>query len=237
MRALTLISAVGLVLGAVMFGGAQTSEAASLTFTIDGTVTSASGAFSALGIAFPGDHISGSFTIASFNDSVWFGGADPSGAIENVFGQKGMSWSLHVGHPGISDLTLAGSTNAFFNIESIYLPPPHYDFSTIRMAQWEADFSGFVFTDLAVPGQHVLTSLVGFPTSAGGVIALLGGAAPVATGRFIAPNQAGSIEFAFTLAAVTPIPATLPLFASAIGGLGLIGWRRRRDREGNNLLR
>jgi len=26
----------------------------------------------------------------------------------------------------------------------------------------------------------------------------------------------------------TPIPATLPLFASALGGIGLIGWRRRR---------
>jgi len=27
--------------------------------------------------------------------------------------------------------------------------------------------------------------------------------------------------------ATTPIPASLPLFMSAIGGLGLIGWRRR----------
>jgi hypothetical protein len=26
----------------------------------------------------------------------------------------------------------------------------------------------------------------------------------------------------------TPIPAALPLFASALGGLGFIGWRRRR---------
>jgi hypothetical protein len=26
----------------------------------------------------------------------------------------------------------------------------------------------------------------------------------------------------------TPIPATLPLFATGIGGLGLLGWRRRR---------
>jgi hypothetical protein len=29
-------------------------------------------------------------------------------------------------------------------------------------------------------------------------------------------------------AAVTPIPAALPLFASALGGLGWIGWRRRK---------
>jgi hypothetical protein len=26
----------------------------------------------------------------------------------------------------------------------------------------------------------------------------------------------------------TPLPATLPLFATGIGGLGLLGWRRKR---------
>jgi hypothetical protein len=30
------------------------------------------------------------------------------------------------------------------------------------------------------------------------------------------------------LVATTPIPAALPLFASALGGLGLLGWRRKR---------
>jgi hypothetical protein len=34
-----------------------------------------------------------------------------------------------------------------------------------------------------------------------------------------------------TLAA-TPIPAALPLFASALGGLGLFGWRRKFSRGG-----
>jgi hypothetical protein len=29
--------------------------------------------------------------------------------------------------------------------------------------------------------------------------------------------------------AATPIPATLPLFASGVGGLGLLGWRRKRQ--------
>ena len=27
---------------------------------------------------------------------------------------------------------------------------------------------------------------------------------------------------------VTPLPATLPLFATGLGGLGLLGWRRKR---------
>ncbi len=33
---------------------------------------------------------------------------------------------------------------------------------------------------------------------------------------------------AFASVAPTPIPATLPLFVSALGGIGLLGWRRRR---------
>jgi len=28
--------------------------------------------------------------------------------------------------------------------------------------------------------------------------------------------------------AATPLPATLPLFASGLGALGLLGWRRKR---------
>jgi len=31
-----------------------------------------------------------------------------------------------------------------------------------------------------------------------------------------------------TLTAVTPLPATLPLFATGLAGLGLLGWRRKR---------
>jgi hypothetical protein len=29
----------------------------------------------------------------------------------------------------------------------------------------------------------------------------------------------------------TPLPAALPLFATGIGGLGLLGWRRRRKAQ------
>jgi hypothetical protein len=33
---------------------------------------------------------------------------------------------------------------------------------------------------------------------------------------------------AISTTSATPIPATLPLFATALGGLGLLGWRRKR---------
>ncbi len=34
--------------------------------------------------------------------------------------------------------------------------------------------------------------------------------------------------FQIDVAAATPLPATLPLFASGLGGLGLLGWRRKK---------
>jgi hypothetical protein len=34
-------------------------------------------------------------------------------------------------------------------------------------------------------------------------------------------------------AAATPLPAALPLFASGLAGLGLLGWRRKREAQAN----
>ena len=38
----------------------------------------------------------------------------------------------------------------------------------------------------------------------------------------IGDNYSGSLDLA------TPLPAALPLFATGLGGLGLLGWRRKR---------
>jgi hypothetical protein len=40
-----------------------------------------------------------------------------------------------------------------------------------------------------------------------------------------APNILGPFD-AFLV--TTPLPAALPLFATGLGGLGLLGWRRKR---------
>jgi hypothetical protein len=47
------------------------------------------------------------------------------------------------------------------------------------------------------------------------------------------PNSSGSFEMLITAdvttdGSTTPLPATLPLFATGLGGLGLLGWRRKR---------
>jgi hypothetical protein len=42
------------------------------------------------------------------------------------------------------------------------------------------------------------------------------------------PAQFGSVAIDSIAATPTPLPATLPLFASGLGALGLIGWRRKK---------
>lgn len=41
-------------------------------------------------------------------------------------------------------------------------------------------------------------------------------------------NPVDEFWYGFTVGAPTPIPAALPLFASGLGGLGLLSWRRKR---------
>jgi len=44
----------------------------------------------------------------------------------------------------------------------------------------------------------------------------------------LAPNVSIGITLVRNSVEATPIPAALPLFASGLGGLGLLGWRRKR---------
>jgi hypothetical protein len=46
------------------------------------------------------------------------------------------------------------------------------------------------------------------------------------TSRGLFESSSGTVTV--TAVAATPIPAALPLFVSALGGLGLVGWRRKR---------
>ena len=41
----------------------------------------------------------------------------------------------------------------------------------------------------------------------------------------------GIDDVSFNTSTATPLPATLPLFASGLGGFGLLGWRRKRKTQ------
>ena len=45
-------------------------------------------------------------------------------------------------------------------------------------------------------------------------------------------DASGSVRSGEWTMTTTPLPAALPLFATGIGALGLLGWRRKRKAQG-----
>lgn len=94
-----------------------------------------------------------------------------------------------------------------------------------------------------------LVSQVSFTSLFGGLAASVGTVGPVGnTGHFFIDQIVGSFDLysviisgfitnqffpesattSFTVGTATPLPAALPLFASGLGALGLVGWRRKK---------
>ena len=66
-----------------------------------------------------------------------------------------------------------------------------------------------------ITGSSFIATGISFPTSAGA----------------LAFSSAGNATFTATVSAV-PLPAALPLFATGLAGLGLLGWRRKKAAAG-----
>jgi hypothetical protein len=92
---------------------------------------------------------------------------------------------------------------------------------------------GLDFLTTIPPGAgSLLTSLVGLPNTPAALFAMLGGSPSLALGTFNPNGDDGYLAFDIAFStAVTPIPASLPLFASALAGLGFVGWRRKAQRK------
>jgi len=56
----------------------------------------------------------------------------------------------------------------------------------------------------------------------------LGGQSDAGLGNHLNSVQQAPANVVFTPVAQTPLPAALPLFATGLGALGLLGWRRKR---------
>jgi hypothetical protein len=205
-----------LAFAALLFAVPTPSAASTYTLAFTGTVTSTDIAFPKLGIA-RGDSVSGTLTINPLNET-----PNSTNSIANVFNQSSIAYTLSLTH-GSLDLTLANT--AAGSIESIAFPGQD---AIIFQTYDPSSTHGLSLSYGSEGSLAPLTSLVGLPTSSSGLIAMLGGPSPSASGFYYVGNLGGSISFdiAFTTA-TTPIPAALPLFVSALGGLGFMGSRRR----------
>lgn len=96
---------------------------------------------------------------------------------------------------------------------------------------WTGAFGSFTETLTSFSVTRTGTNSITIDLS--GMLAGPGGISE-SVAAILSANQSGgpgtAIGWALTNANVspTPIPATLPLFATGLGGLGLLGWRRKR---------
>jgi hypothetical protein len=119
------------------------------------------------------------------------------------------------------------------------LENPTFDFSSNQLTitfshnanfNNDATFNGPVFTITSGDLWGSILTVSGLPaadvTAGGNTLAInwAGLTEPFPNG--------GQIVITFAPVATTPLPAALPLFATGLGGLGLLGWRRKRKAQG-----
>jgi hypothetical protein len=199
-----------LLFAAILFAAPTPSAAASYTLAFNGTVTSASAGslFATVGVV-AGDPISGTLTIDPLNES-------PTSVMPlflTEYSQASLTYNFQVSH-GATNLAFSETGNG-----TIDSSEDGIGFVNI------GGFSQLEFSVHTTATAAMLSTLAGLPNSPGALIAMLGGA-PVSASGFFDLHAFGDVEFDID-AAVAPIPATLPLFVSALGGLGFAAWRRR----------
>jgi hypothetical protein len=215
-----------LVFAALLVVAPAPSSASSYTLTFTGKVTQtgagmSGNVFDAFGVV-AGDPISGTLTIDTLSNTVTFG--KPG---KNTFDQTGTAFAFGINHSGSpgAGLTFTDSGTGLVQSEGTDT------YSLLGIVAQGTSSLGVAFVSNS-PGTPLVT-LAGLPNTPDGLIAMLGGVAPVTSGQFTL-GTFGSVIFQVDLSAtaVTPIPAALPLFASAIGGLGFLGWRRKARANG-----
>jgi hypothetical protein len=203
------------LLVAVVLGlcGAGTATAETLTINFTGTFSYYFDS-STLDFSHPllGNGVSGSIVFSDSHPS------SPDNLSENRTQFDKTVWSASIaGMPGLN----FGDTETYGVVD------------IINLGNWvnAALFNNEINLNLAWnPTTQPIFTLASFPTSATAADAYYS----------IAMNSSGDISqgtktYGFSITdftasvSTTPIPATLPLFASALAGIGFLGWKRRRS--------
>ena len=215
---LRAIGAALLGLAVTLCAAAAPSAASTYTLTYSGKVTAASGMFSIFGVA-PGDAVAGSVGLENLD--VWTDLSTPT-QLNHSFSQSPMPSLFQVNHDG---------AKYSFDV------PGHGDIASRLFQTGVSTLALTAFGPASTLTLYYETTTANLPlqslaglTDWGQAPSLLSGSIASLFGKFEVPDL-GSVTFSIALpappVATTPIPAALPLFLSAMGGLGLFGWRRR----------
>lgn len=122
------------------------------------------------------------------------------------------------------DMSSAFITNHALRFAAYPAPPGIGGFPTLFSASFIELNSGMITSWDLSGGPAVLPGLAFISSTSGGDTVIYCG---------IPDECGGIISSAFNLSggawtAVTPLPATLALFATGLGALGLLGWRRKK---------
>lgn len=144
-----------------------------------------------------------------------------TGALRTWANGFGQSWYLGSDNSDPSYLTLTADPGFAISLTTITL-----DIAAMALGGTVDIFAGGIPGSLSTPLLSLGISAAGDPDPARVTTAL---ALVGSQFTFEMPSQNfGIYQLGFSQVAATPIPAALPLFASALGGLGFIGWRRKR---------
>jgi hypothetical protein len=131
--------------------------------------------------------------------------------------------------------SVAANTTDYFNVSGAFLPTDNAEELTVQSSTCTSIGSG-----PSCSGQTLLsgiTDLLNVPEPNGYSIAYSGGAG--GTNYLVQlqlvtdddPSNDISVTSSALGAVVTPLPAAFPLFATGLGALGLLGWRRKRKAQ------
>jgi hypothetical protein len=90
--------------------------------------------------------------------------------------------------------------------------------------------NGLGFADAALAGFELITSIGPITAGSGELTPTFGGGVFATAGGDLQFTSSDSLSFTASVS-TTPLPATLPLFATGLGGLSLLGWRRKRKAQ------
>lgn len=207
---------------ALLLGLASHASAATITATYTGTVKNS---FDSTGVfGTPGGNLAGAAynLVYTINDAVGsystFNGTifDPLLSGDQIFG-------------GVTAvLTINGHSLAYTGGS----PTDSYDIVAGKPGSGQLVHQASSATGSILASVQMTNPGPGFPTSVYTALTLSScPAGSCAAGVFftVAGGGWGNLNFGSLTVAATPIPAALPLLVSALGGLGFVGWRRRKQ--------